>query len=193
MTDEEWSACQEPMVLLYALPEKVSNRKAKLFRCACRTLVWQGLLRDRARSEASGDMLARLVMIATAGDDEAFNTLIVNYWSNDHHFWESCPGLSEWLRWLLAGPRFGPEAANAIRELWANPSVRLRFLPEWRTSTVIDLANQVFHERDFEVMPILADALQDAGCDNEKVLAHCRAPEAHLPGCWAIDLILGLD
>jgi hypothetical protein len=41
-------------------------------------------------------------------------------------------------------------------------------------------------------MPILADALQDAGCDNEEVLDHCRAADGvHVRGCWVVDLVLG--
>ena len=40
-------------------------------------------------------------------------------------------------------------------------------------------------------MPILADALQDAGCDNEDILSHCRSEGPHVRGCWVVDLILG--
>jgi hypothetical protein len=41
-------------------------------------------------------------------------------------------------------------------------------------------------------MPILADALQDAGCDNEDILNHCRDPkQVHVRGCWVVDLVLG--
>jgi hypothetical protein len=44
---------------------------------------------------------------------------------------------------------------------------------------------------EFGGMPILADALQDAGCDNADVLDHCREPGEHARGCWVIDLLLG--
>jgi hypothetical protein len=41
-------------------------------------------------------------------------------------------------------------------------------------------------------MPILADALQDAGCDNTDILNHCRDANApHVRGCWVVDLLLG--
>jgi len=40
-------------------------------------------------------------------------------------------------------------------------------------------------------MPILADALQDAGCDNEDVLSHGRSEGPHVRGCWVVDMILG--
>jgi hypothetical protein len=64
------------------------------------------------------------------------------------------------------------------------------FAPEWRTDTVKTLAKQMYDAREFSAMPILADALQDAGCDNEAILAHCRSAEhPHLRGCWVIDLV----
>jgi hypothetical protein len=50
----------------------------------------------------------------------------------------------------------------------------------------------MYDSEQFGAMPILADALQDAGCDNAKVLAHCRDPKAtHVRGCWVLDTVLG--
>jgi hypothetical protein len=50
----------------------------------------------------------------------------------------------------------------------------------------------MYESHDFFPMPILADALQDAGCDHPDVLAHCRDPQAtHVRGCWVVDLVLG--
>ncbi|AWM42429.1 hypothetical protein C1280_28505 [Gemmata obscuriglobus] len=64
----------------------------------------------------------------------------------------------------------------------------------YRTDTVLALAAQMYESRDFSAMPILADALQDAGCDNADVLDHCRDPEgAHARGCWVVDLVLGKE
>jgi hypothetical protein len=74
------------------------------------------------------------------------------------------------------------------RWLW----LPLAFVPEWRTSTAVALAQQMYESRDFSTMPILADALQDAGCDNADILAHCRDENAtHVRGCWVLDLVLG--
>jgi hypothetical protein len=60
----------------------------------------------------------------------------------------------------------------------------------WRTSTVLALAKHVDESGDFSVMPILADALQDAGCADEQLLGHCRGSGPHARGCWAVDLLL---
>src|SRR5207249_4417138 len=66
------------------------------------------------------------------------------------------------------------------------------FSQGWRTDTAVSLARQMYEAREFGAMPILADALQDASCDSEIVLGHCRdASIAHVRGCWVIDLVLG--
>jgi hypothetical protein len=64
--------------------------------------------------------------------------------------------------------------------------------PSWCSSDVMLLARGIYEEQAFDRMPILADALQDAGCDNDDILNHCRAEKwEHVRGCWVIDLLLG--
>jgi hypothetical protein len=65
--------------------------------------------------------------------------------------------------------------------------------PRWLTSTVTSLAAGIYAERAFDRMPILADALEDAGCDNSDVLTHCRGDGPHVRGCWVVDLLLGKE
>jgi anti-anti-sigma regulatory factor len=67
------------------------------------------------------------------------------------------------------------------------------FAPVWRTGTAVLLAQQMYDSRDFTAMPILADALQDAGCDNADALDHCRGSGLHARGCWVVDLVLGKE
>jgi hypothetical protein len=64
--------------------------------------------------------------------------------------------------------------------------------PSWLTSDVLALARGIETEKAFDRMPILADALQDAGCTSDDVLNHCRAVGwEHGRGCWVVDLLLG--
>jgi hypothetical protein len=63
--------------------------------------------------------------------------------------------------------------------------------PSWLTSAVVSLAEGIYADRAFDRLPILADALQDAGCDNSDVLEHCRGPGPHVRGYWVVDLVLG--
>ena len=80
-----------------------------------------------------------------------------------------------------------------VRDLFPNPYRPVAFAPSWRTDTAVALASAMYESRDFSAMPILADALQDAGCDNTAILDHCRGPGPHVRGCWAVDLVLGKE
>jgi hypothetical protein len=63
----------------------------------------------------------------------------------------------------------------------------------WDNGTVLKLAQSIYDERAFDRMPILADALEDAGCGDADILRHCREPGEHVRGCWVIDLLLGKE
>ena len=82
---------------------------------------------------------------------------------------------------------------SLLRCLFDNLFRPVTFSPAWRTDTAVALARQMYESRDFGAMPILADALQDAGCDSADVLDHCRGPGPHVRGCWVVDLVLGKE
>ena len=63
----------------------------------------------------------------------------------------------------------------------------------WNDATVVRLAQRIYYERRFADLPILADALEEAGCTNADILDHCRRPGPHVRGCWVVDLVLGKD
>ena len=80
------------------------------------------------------------------------------------------------------------------RDIFGNPFRPVAFSPAWRTDTAVSLARGMYESREFSAMPILADALQDAGCDNDDILNHCRdAKQVHVRGCWVTDLVLGKE
>jgi hypothetical protein len=64
-------------------------------------------------------------------------------------------------------------------------------VPVWNDGTARKLAQSIYEERAFDRLPILADALEDAGCTDAAILEHCRGPGPHVRGCWAVDLLLG--
>jgi hypothetical protein len=82
------------------------------------------------------------------------------------------------------------DRADILRDLFGNPGHPVALDPEWITSTVQALAQRIYNDGAFDRMPILADALQDAGCDNDAILDHCRGPGPHVRGCWVCDLVL---
>lgn len=61
----------------------------------------------------------------------------------------------------------------------------------WRTEIVYKIAALMYETQDFGNMPILADALQEAGCDHQDLLGHCRESGSHVRGCWVVDRVLG--
>lgn len=84
--------------------------------------------------------------------------------------------------------------ADLVREVFGNPFRQTVIDPAWLTwssGTVQHIAEHIAATGSFGDMPVLADALEDAGCADEELLRHCREERTHVPGCWALDLILG--
>jgi hypothetical protein len=81
--------------------------------------------------------------------------------------------------------------SRLLRDIFGDPFQPVTADPSWLTSTVVSLAHGIYNERAFDRLPILADALMDAGCADAAVLEHCREKEPHSRGCWVVDLVLG--
>jgi len=79
---------------------------------------------------------------------------------------------------------------NIFRDIVGNPFLPAEFDPRWRTDDVLGVARGIYANRAFAHMPILSDALMDAGCEDERIICHCRNKCQHVRGCWLIDLIL---
>ena len=96
---------------------------------------------------------------------------------------------------LVGGARTSGERqaqCDLVRDIFGNPFRPVAFDTAWRTDNAVSLARHMYESRDFGAMPILADALQDAGCEHKAVLAHCRDPhQVHVRGCWVVDPVLG--
>jgi hypothetical protein len=100
-------------------------------------------------------------------------------------------------------PQIHPHLCAILRDIFGNPFRPVVFDPAWRTSDVLLLARGIYEEKAFDRMPILADALQDAGCDCDdnplpprggNLLTHLRDRNAtHVRGCWALDLVLSKE
>jgi hypothetical protein len=81
-----------------------------------------------------------------------------------------------------------------VKEIVGNPFQSITIDSVWLTATsrtVPKVARTIYDERAFDRLPILADALEDAGCDNTAILDHCRSGGEHARGCWVLDLLLG--
>ena len=93
--------------------------------------------------------------------------------------------LQEWCR-----------QADLLREIFGNPFRTVHFERAWLNrdgGAVGRLAERIYRERRFEDLPVLADALEEAGCFEAEILSHCRWPGPHVPGCWPLDLLVGKE
>jgi hypothetical protein len=103
--------------------------------------------------------------------------------------------------WDSSAPVVGPPVWRAargaqvalLRDIFGNPFRPITLDPSKLSPTVTALAHAIYAERNFEAMPVLGDALEESGCNNEDILRHCRGPGEHTRGCWALDLVLGKE
>ncbi len=196
---------------------KVGRRKLRLFGCGCCRLIWDHLQEHRLRlaielAESFSDGQA------TKQELEATRSTVVAAAPSEIPVSNGPEAKEATAAWMIAG-LMRPEPLMAafsmtiyalplagycgnarkaygllchlLRDIFGNPFRPVAFSPSWRTDTAIALARTMYDSREFSAMPILADALQDAGCDNTDVLSHCRDPkQTHVRGCWVVDLVL---
>jgi hypothetical protein len=217
MTEAEWLATSNPTAMLEDT-ELTSDRKLRLFAVACCRRVWEFLRDARARravevAEWYADGAATVEQLDDARDTAERGECAVDwelhiaqcttrraanaascvlYASKLYADMVVSPSASN-AEWDLADSAESAAQAILLREVFGNPFRPLTFSPSWRTNTAAALARTMHDSREFSAMPILADALQDAGCDNEDILSHCRGPGPHVRGCWVVDLVLGKE
>jgi hypothetical protein len=203
MTEEEWLACEEPMPMLAALRSRASDRQLLLFCVA-------GFYLARSYDPDDGTRLLNeptIESVARFADGLAGSEEMRSVWrargfpptvaGPEHPFeWAASflerAGREDVLHRPHRGYPRSREFVPALHDIFGNPFRPAAFSPEWRTDTAVALARQMYESRDFGAMPILADALQDAGCDSEEILSHCRDASAkHVRGCWMVDALLG--
>jgi hypothetical protein len=187
MTEAEWLACDAPQTMLTFLRKRANDRKMRLFGAAC----WCRRGRDFAGFTQLREATFRAEQFA---DGEHKQQKADGKWFVfSKNAFDMAQRTSEITAGLGGRGKVPPaEQIALLRDLFGNPFRPVALEPAWLTSDVLALARGIYEEKAFDRMPILADALQDAGCDNDTVLAHCRgtAP-THVRGCWVLDLVLG--
>jgi hypothetical protein len=208
MTEPEWLAATDARPMVDFLGSKTDARKVRLFAVACGRRLADRFPHPSCAAavevaEQYADGGASVIDLSEAGAaaDEYFGSTCVYGTSTGNQVSRTavatCLGTANELVYYhhLAFRYFGPDthAANAdfLRDVIGNPFRPAAVEAAWRTSTVLGLCRQMYESRDFGAMPILADALQDAGCDSDDVLNHCRGEGGHVRGCWVVDLLSG--
>ncbi|AMV26912.1 hypothetical protein VT84_21100 [Gemmata sp. SH-PL17] len=215
MTETEWLTCEDPVPMLTLLGSCTAERKLRLFTVACARLVWDHFT-DNVMREAV--VAAERCADGVPWESELKQYCNAMYrlpversratGMNGFTLWtaDECAAyftalkttaagcglvkFSSGIAWPLAVTLTGARQPALIRDIFGNPFRPVTFRSTWRSPAVVELASRMYESRDFGAMPILGDALQDAGCDSTDVLEHCRGPGPHVRGCWAVDLVL---
>jgi mannitol/fructose-specific phosphotransferase system IIA component (Ntr-type) len=168
-------------------PITLDLRKARLFACACgRRCCEQAGLAALPAAERFTDGLAPAASIvvpvrtvfphavlAPTADEVLGRTLL---WATDR-------GLTPGEQSALLVEIFGPRSHYGMT---LDPAILA-----WNGGAVPRVAGTIYQSGNFADLPVLADALEDAGCTDTEVLGHLRRPDNHVRGCWALDVARG--
>jgi len=224
MTEAEWLASHKPFWMLNYLRGRVSDRKMRLFACACCRRIWHLLKEEKLRQRVeiaeraaeglvSPEELARvrgksrIILLPhrtaaretgdadalVAASQAAYYTMVAV--GKEALKRRGRKATVKKRRALVDTARAAEQDAQAalLRDIVGNPfcAAGLAGLAALEDRTARELARTIYDERAFDRLPILADALEDVGCDHADILDHCRQPGEHVRGCWVIDLLLG--
>jgi hypothetical protein len=206
--------------MLSFLEGRASDRKLRLFIVGCCRGFWGGLRDERSRTaveiaERFADdkatpeelLAAHSAAYAAVDDCSTFSALsedqaIAAYLAAAANVDEPAAEEAEpeYVALHAVGYAWDGDLAESerqqtalLRDIFGNPFRPVAVDPSWLTPTVVQLARGVYEDRAFDRLPILADAIHDAGCEDADILGHCRGPGPHARGCWVVDLLLGKE
>jgi hypothetical protein len=207
------------MMLRYLLG-KTGDRKLRLFACACVRRIWPLLRDERSQLAVQGAeryadypggltqlrpvrIEARLAgQLLRKPDEEWRDYELARLAARaaeatvEDTGWDVACGAAQYAAQAVngTGPDEHRSQCDLLRDAFGNPFRPFALHPawlRWYDGCVVSMARTIYEQRRFEEMPILADALEEAGCDDEEILWHCREEPEHARGCWLLDAILG--
>jgi hypothetical protein len=211
MTEAEWLACNDPALLIEAIRtffgrKVLTDRKIRLLACGVVRLLWNDASEERSRvvveaAEKYADGLLSLRQMsrrrktaqeaayqlpAGPGPDGSPDKRIIalaaaSAADTNVNLFHVRKAVGDPLHCKLIRDLF-PYRYPEIKEGWFC----------WNEGTILKLAEAIYDDRAFDRLPILADALEEAGCQNAAILGHCRQQGAvHVRGCWVVDVLTG--
>lgn len=219
MTEDEWLSGTDPWSMLraaigFAEAGRFSHRKLRLFACGSCRHIWHVICHEKNRealdtAERYADGRATVAELAASREvalkvlqslEERGAVIHSATYAAVLAAGESDQTSAVRVTNSISGRAERRAQADLLRDVFGNPfRVNPLRLPgavpwlAWQNDRVRRLADAIYAERSFEQLPVLADMLEEAGCDDAAVLDHCRADRPHVPGCWVVDSILGRD
>jgi hypothetical protein len=194
MSESEWLGCSDPTILLDFLADTASDRKLQLVGSACHRRIpardavrWEQLRRGGKISEETGSC-----EVASHERKELVRTRLA---AENAVAIVTC-GINRKTERQAAAAAERTAQCRLLRDIFGNPFVPITIDSSWLTwsdSIVVKMAGAIYEDRGFDRMPVLADALEKAGCTDAAILDHCRGPGPHVRGCWVVDRLLGKE
>jgi hypothetical protein len=199
-------------------PDRTILRKVRLFVSACYRFDWPSLdATDRKRYElferyADGLASSRQLHEHARAVGRSMGPGYESLFLHDARVYERQPFLAARRAALWAGHSPSPAEhggfvpclalaphrlrwlCDLLRDIVGNPFQRVIIDPSclsWNEGCLGKMARDIYDARRYEELPVLADALEEAGCTNQDILAHCRQGSEHARGCWVLDLLRG--
>ena len=222
MTEAEWLASNNINVMLASLINP-SQRKIRLFACACVRQIWHLLTDDRSRNavqvaeryaddaatnserieaaNAAYVAYANAANVAYAATNVAYAAYATAYAAADATTAARAAATAAYAD--VNGTYVAANATNAtnaavqaslLREIFGNPFRPSIIDPawwQWDDGCIANMVLSAYKEECWDTLPIIADALEDAGCTSQPLLEHLRTPGCHVKGCWAVDALVG--
>jgi hypothetical protein len=209
MTEQEWLACTNLWRLMDQtgyLRGEASERKLRLLAVACCRRLWNLLPDERSRravevAELDADGLAERGAVVAAWRSAAGPARVRRRYAGrgtpqamarDSALVSSVRAVNS----ILGRCDHLQAQVALVRDIFGNPFRPVYIDPawlRWHDSTLVHMVQAIYDERRFADLPILADALEEAGCTDPDILGHCRQPGAHVRGCWVVDRILAKE
>jgi hypothetical protein len=220
VTESKWIKCGDLRLMLASQNWRATSRQLRLFACAVCRRYWHLLSHEQSRhavltAERFIDGVATAEELAAVQEEAR----IVGKWHDDGLGPATCCWEEDFTRsgaqetadqmlMVLEDECYDGEMserqyraenralAELLREIVGNPFRPVSHTSGWlvwNNAAVVHLAHGIYDDRAFERLPILADALEEVGCTDAAILAHCRDPGPHVRGCWVVDLLLGKE
>jgi hypothetical protein len=209
VTEQEWLNCRNFQRMFGALWDKDSERKLRLFAVACCRRTRNPLRSKRTRrllelSEQFADGRASKEALSSVKEEwcDSLDKQAIQPWQMSLAVATIADLPPRNVAWgaafhaalAAANPeREKEKQCDLLRDIFGNPFRPVTLDPVWLTPSVQSLAQTAYEDRAFDLLPVLADALEDAGCTDPDILDHCRGEGKHVRGCWVLDLLLGKE
>jgi hypothetical protein len=170
---------------------EISERKVRLFACACCRRLWH-LMQDE-RNVWAVEAAERYAdgLVSRRELKKARKAAWIPWLTSFEPYQEAIAAVQAVT---CAGVQPQQSLCDLLRDVAGNPFTQVTVKPSWlrySEGVAVKIAQAIYDEGHFEDLPILGDALEEAGCSNDALLEHCRQPGEHVRGCWLVDLLLG--